>query len=351
MGQFSSRLNVAVTIFFVLSGYLLFKPFLQAILLGAPFPKTQDFYLKRLVRIMPAYWIALTILWGIRATNVPDISGLLRNIFLIHPLTSQNVFTGIHQAWTLSIELFFYLCLPWIAKFIRVWTKNKSLNVAVRNIFILLLLFYSSAYIFRIVFSQIHFKIFETHAIWFPARLDSFALGMTISVVVVALNVLPALDGLQDKLARMWPIFFFISVAAWFWSTQIGLGMFPDTPSFQIDLFGHFLFGIASVCFVFPFCLDQGTSRIVKIFGSRVCVWLGTISYGLYLWHYLFLDGDFANTYLPYRIGDMGLVTRLLVTIPGSIAIATVSYYLIERPLIRSLSRVLQKRKIQNQMM
>ena len=342
---------MAVSIFFVLSGYLLFKPYVEAMLLSAPFPKTQDFYLKRLVRIMPAYWIALIVLWGIRATNIPNISGLLRNIFLIHPLTSQNVFTGIHQAWTLSIELFFYLCLPWFAKFIRVWTKNKLLNVAVRNIFILLLLFYSSAYIFQIVFSQVRFKIFETHAILFPAHLDSFALGMTISVVVVALNVLPALHDTQDKLARMWPIFFFISGASWFWSSQLGLALAFEKTSFHIELIGHFLYGISAVAFVLPFCLNQGSSLTAKIFGSRVCVWMGTISYGMYLWHNLFLDGHFANTYLPYRIGDMGIATRLLVTIPGSIAIATVSYYLIERPLIRSLSRALQKRKIQNQMM
>jgi len=297
---------------------------------------------------MPAYWLAFIVLWGIKASNIPNVSGLLRNIFLIHPLTSQNVFTGIHQAWTLSIELFFYLSLPWIAKLIRISTKNKSLKVAIQNVLILLLLFYASSYIFRIVFSQAHFRIFETHAIWFPAHLDSFVLGMIISVVVAALKVLPALDGLERKLARMWPLFFFLSGAAWFWSTQIGMGVFPNTPPFRIGLFGHFLDGITSVTFVLPFCLDQGTSRIVKIFASRPCVWLGTISYGMYLWHYLFLNGEFANTYMPYHVGDMGIATRLLVTILGTIAIATVSYYLIERPLIRSLSRALQKRKIQN---
>ena len=299
---------------------------------------------------MPAYWIALTVLWGIRATNIPNISGLLRNIFLIHPLTSQNVFTGIHQAWTLSIEVFFYLCLPWIAKLIMACAKNRLPKQSVRSILVCLLALYVSAYIFRLFFYHIHLKDFETYASWFPAHLDNFVLGMTISVAVVALNVSPALDGLQGKLARMWPLFFFLSGAAWFWSTQIGMGVFPDTPPFRIGLFGHFLDGITSVTFVLPFCLDQGNSRIVKIFASRACVWLGTISYGMYLWHNLFLNGEFATTYMPYQVGDMGIATRLLVTILGTIAIATVSYYLIERPLIRTLGRALQKRKIQNQL-
>jgi peptidoglycan/LPS O-acetylase OafA/YrhL len=75
LGQFSSRLNVAVSIFFVLSGYLLFKPFVQSMFLDDPLPRTQGFYLKRFVRIVPAYWIALFILWKIDAVNIPNASG------------------------------------------------------------------------------------------------------------------------------------------------------------------------------------------------------------------------------------------------------------------------------------
>jgi peptidoglycan/LPS O-acetylase OafA/YrhL len=47
----------------------------------------------------------------------------------------------------------------------------------------------------------------------------------------------------------------------------------------------------------------------------------------------------------------MGIATRMLITIPGTIAIAAVSYYLIERPLLGALSRTMQKRKIQNHLM
>jgi peptidoglycan/LPS O-acetylase OafA/YrhL len=173
---------------------------------------------------------------------------------------------------------------------------------------------------------------------------------MCIAAVIAALEVSPDLKARRAQLVRMAPIFLLLSGATWYWSTQLGLALAFETTPFRIELFGHFLYGITSVAFVLPFCLDEGTSRIVKIFGSKAFVWLGTISYGMYLWHFLFLGGDFANTYLPYRIGDMGIATRLLITIPGTIAVATVSYYLIERPLIRSLSRVLQKQKNQSQL-
>jgi peptidoglycan/LPS O-acetylase OafA/YrhL len=346
IGQFTGRLNVAVSIFFVLSGYLLFKPFVQSILLDAPLPRTQSFFLKRFVRIVPAYWLALLILWKIDAVTIPNASGFIRNFSLIHTLTVSNVFTGIGQTWTLSIEMMFYACLPFIAKFIGKRTKKKKRTRTLREIFTCLLALYISAYVFRVFLHKFQFELLKTHALWLPAHIDTFALGMCIATVVTALEVSPHLKARRSQLIRMAPVLYILSGVTWYWSTQLGLALAFETTPFRIELFGHFLYGVIAVTFVLPFCLDQGTSQIVKIFGARVCVWLGTISYGMYLWHFLFLDGHFANTYLPYRISDMDVATRLLVTIPGTIAIASASYYLVERPLIRALSQRMHKREI-----
>ena len=343
IGQFSGRLNVAVSIFFVLSGYLLFKPYVEAMLQKASFPRAHTFYFKRIVRIMPAYWCALVLISKFNSVNFPVLSELLRNVLLLPPMSGQNIFPIIGQTWTLSIELSFYLSLPWIAALIRHRVKNMTPEKALRNILCCLLALYVSAFVSRVLFHKIHIDYFT---LWFPAHIDTFALGMCIAAVVAALEVSPDLKARRAQLVRMAPIIFLFSGITWYWSTQLGLALAFETTSFRIELLEHFLYGITSVAFVIPFCLDEGTSRIVKIFSCQAFVWLGTISYGMYLWHFLFLGGDFANTYLPYRIGDMGIATRLLITIPGSIAVATVSYYLIERPLIRSLSRVLQKQKI-----
>ena len=348
LGEFLGRLNVGVSIFFVLSGYLLFKPYAQAILLDTPFPHTRNFYLKRFVRIIPAYWVALLILWMLDAINFPNFSGFIRSLFLIHTFTEGNVLTGIAQTWTLSVEISFYLCLPWIAILIRACTRNKTPKVGVRNLFGCLIALYASAYVFRIVFHQLQLKHFETHPILLPAHFDTFALGMLVSAGVVTLQVFTELKGLKTKLARLSPVFFLISGATWFWSTQIGWALYFNLSRFRIVLLGYLLYGIASVCFVIPFCLDVGNSRIVKIFGSRLFVWLGSISYGMYLWHYLFLDGNFADKYMPYKVYDMAIAARFLITIPGTIAFASVSYYLIERPCLRALSRFMKKRETLN---
>ena len=59
LGAWIQNLNVGVSLFFVLSGFLLFRPFVLAHLTGAAGPATRPYLLRRLVRIFPAYWVAL----------------------------------------------------------------------------------------------------------------------------------------------------------------------------------------------------------------------------------------------------------------------------------------------------
>ena len=59
---FLSRLDVGVTIFFVLSGFLLYRPFVRARLLGTPPPRAIAYGWRRVLRIVPAYWLALTVI-------------------------------------------------------------------------------------------------------------------------------------------------------------------------------------------------------------------------------------------------------------------------------------------------
>src|SRR4051794_1356756 len=62
---YAARLEVGVYIFFVISGFLLYRPFVRARLSGSPAPATGAYAWRRLLRIGPAYWIALTLvaLW------------------------------------------------------------------------------------------------------------------------------------------------------------------------------------------------------------------------------------------------------------------------------------------------
>lgn len=61
-GPYLARLGVGVTIFFLLSGFLLYRPFVSARLGERERPRIPDYARRRVLRIIPAYWLALTLL-------------------------------------------------------------------------------------------------------------------------------------------------------------------------------------------------------------------------------------------------------------------------------------------------
>ena len=61
-GVLLARLDIGVTLFFVLSGFLLYRPFVAARLENRPAPRLRDYARRRVLRIVPAYWLALTVL-------------------------------------------------------------------------------------------------------------------------------------------------------------------------------------------------------------------------------------------------------------------------------------------------
>src|SRR5439155_8306716 len=61
VGRYAQRLEVGVAIFFVISGFLLYRPFAASRAAGQPAPRTGPYAWRRVLRIVPAYWLALTV--------------------------------------------------------------------------------------------------------------------------------------------------------------------------------------------------------------------------------------------------------------------------------------------------
>src|SRR4051812_10157309 len=122
VGPYVARLDCGVTIFFLISGFLLYRPFVRARMSGDPQMDTKAYAWRRFLRIAPAYWVALTlavIILGLpgvfTATGIPEYYGLLQ---VYQPGT---VVGGLSQAWSVSVELSFYALLP-----IWAWLMRRS---------------------------------------------------------------------------------------------------------------------------------------------------------------------------------------------------------------------------------
>ena len=124
------RGHAGVHLFFVLSGYLLFSPFLKSLLGHTVTPSTAQFYARRFLRIYPPYLVALLIFCMIRVIThlkPPNATNLLSHVFLIFNYFNRDDFFSINAAfWTLAIEVQFYLLLPLIVAIaVRLWGSNE----------------------------------------------------------------------------------------------------------------------------------------------------------------------------------------------------------------------------------
>jgi len=338
-GHIATNLNIGVSIFFTLSGYLLFKPFAEAILRKTVGPNLKSFYVKRAARIFPGYWVTLITLALAGAIAIPNASGLIRNVFLVHPFTASDVFTGITQSWTLSVEVCFYLILPFMAAVLAFITEKMSQEQSVAVLTLALLLLALFSYAFRIFVHFSHLPVLAIGHLTLPAHFDTFALGMLVAVLREIPNPSSKVVKITKICTRLSTSIFSASVFCWLLSSRIGLRLgFEPTP-FLNDVIGHFLYSLSSFLLLIALCFRQLTSRNGGGFLVRSLAWLGSISYGIYLWHFIFVSGLFPKKVMPYLPGDSQIFIRFLIVFPASIAIASLSFYCIERPIMRLASK------------
>ncbi len=103
-----------MSVFFLISGFLLYRPFALSHLSERNAPSIKHFWQRRFLRIVPAYWLALTVLtyvFGI-ITVGPGWQGFAMHYFFLQIYFPTGVFNGITQAWSLCTEVSFYLFLP-----------------------------------------------------------------------------------------------------------------------------------------------------------------------------------------------------------------------------------------------
>ena len=185
--RYAQRLEVGVAIFFVISGFVLYRPFLLARLEGAGSPAVGRYARRRALRIVPAYWLALTV--SAVALTLPGVLSA-RGIVTYYgfgQIYSQDTLTGgLVQAWTLCVEVTFYAFLPLWAWALRTTGPSERTAILRREAYALAVLFAASlawkaAFVWSGPADQVVLSPW-LHSL--PAYLDQFALGMGLALAV-----------------------------------------------------------------------------------------------------------------------------------------------------------------------
>jgi peptidoglycan/LPS O-acetylase OafA/YrhL len=267
---------LGVLIFFVISGFLITSLLLEEI------NKTnaislKSFYIRRIFRIFPAFYcyilfvFVLSLLSIIRTSNCDIITGVffLQNYKHILKLPTNDDYYYVGQIWTLSIEEQFYLIWPFILKFFK---EKNALRI---SIFVILCSPFVRILTYLYVPEWRGQIPIMAHTYFDPIMIGCFAALVKDNPKVVGL--------IKTRMIQ-----FFIWIALIF--------IFVINPIFIQNLGGsyNFTFGVFFsaffVGFLLIYCFHYQSSFLIRLLEFRPLVFIGLISYSLYLWNPIFLS-------------------------------------------------------------
>ncbi|TML01919.1 MAG: acyltransferase [Actinobacteria bacterium] len=330
LGPFTARLNVGVTIFFVISGFLIYRPFVSARMDGRAAPHLLAYGRRRLLRIVPAYWVAITVLaiW-------PGLVGVFTHQWWVYYGYIQNlhggwIVTGLSPAWSLCVEMSFYLVLPFYAIAAARLLRDRDRFVQAR-------FEYAALTVLALASVAGHTATHRwapgsTFHNTLPGTFLWFALGMGLAVASSAWHGRHERE--QPRFIRVVSDHGWLAWAAAFaalvLTTRVGLPTsYPPVYSEWTWFYEYVFFAAIAFFFVLPAVFGDDRGGLPRrILAWPPLAWLGLVSYGIFLYH-LPLAIKF-NEWLPHSYVLITLTTAVAAT-----ACAAASYYLVEKPLLR----------------
>lgn len=307
--RFGRNLDVGVPIFFGISGFLLYRPFVKARAEGRGLPSLRRYGLRRALRIVPAFWVALTVvtIW-FGAIETRSLEGFVTYYLFLQVYDPDTAVRMIGQAWSLNVEVVFYATLP-------LW---GALALKLRNEWYGLAALFAASLAWQVFALSQASPADPRDVVWllvFPSWVDHLVIGMGLAVLSVRGSA-PAWLGSR----RLWLVALVLWLACGL--LEGGGALVSDRAYFA----RHLLYGVIVACVLGP-----------AVFGprrpSRLMAWIGTVSYSLYLIHLAVI----AQILLWWQRLPDGAewVLWMAEILAGSLLLAAVGYHLVERPFIR----------------
>jgi len=313
--------TVAVYVFFILSGYLMGKAFL-ANRYELNFKGITRFYKSRILRICPLYYFLtfLFIFW--------------LHPFLLHPQNFTNLikvlafnfqhtqpFYFIATFWSLSVEMQFYLILPFFVLLLTKFIKTTKQRVA------LIIGLFGLIELYKYI--AIHYFVEKSADLYNASTMlitDNLIPNLEFFLAGIAVNLL-ILN--KDKLTWLnFPKIF----------SLLGLFVLYLTSSTGY-FYSNYLAILAVMIYIFSYEKDAYNSSIKNTLSNHPLNTLGNLSYGVYLWHLplseqihsTLLNQDiFIQIYMYHQ--TIFYFNFLFLTLLASISFAAMTYRFIEMP-------------------
>ncbi len=336
LGAFVRTLGpFCVCVFFALSGFLLFREVVSGLLFDTPVTSMPHYIARRVLRIYPAYWLALAGMVVLEGTQGPGHITLGVVTLTERSLTTARQLPGLFVAWSLYIEVAFYVFIPIVGVLLARLCRHRPLQTRIAII--------AASLGAMVLFSMVW-------TFWASTSMDSDPrlrwglfpyLGWFVAGMVLAVLAL-----LRQAQVRTPKVLTQLSDHPWVcWGSAIALVMVISLNRVAPDDGGEtslqlqerlLLMGIAAFLILLPMVLSTKDSLLRRFLGAPAVVGVGVISYGIYLWHVtlirLLLDHVSSSS------ATVAFLSTCAFALPLSILVAWISFRLVERPAL-SLAR------------
>ncbi|HET9732662.1 MAG TPA: acyltransferase [Acidimicrobiales bacterium] len=330
LGIYTARADIGVSVFFLISGFLLYRPFAVAHLSGAAPPSTGRYLARRLLRIVPAYWAALTILgYGLHSIDMgAGVAGPVYHYLFLQIYSARHILGGITQAWSLCTEITFYLFLPLYSLVMS--RPGRPPRSQLRLELSVLAAMFAFSVLFKVWLYVASPPMSNQMVTWLPAYLDLFVLGMALAVFSAWYRQTGSEPGVLRSAVTPWAAWGAAAGVYWLVCHQ-GISASPlHRLSVGQALSRQELYGLFALLLLLPAVFgpqERGLIRAALRF--KPVAWIGVASYGVYLWHQTFVDAAFRWTHKP--LFQLPFPTLTGITIAGGVAAGGLSYVLWEQ--------------------
>ncbi len=340
------HLRIGLTLFFVLSGFLLYRPFVAAIRDGRPRPSFRSYLESRALRILPAYWVILlaaalvlqsalvrTSVSEERYTRLDAPEQLLAAGLLVQNYVPEWMQTGIGVAWSLNVEVAFYLLLPVLVLLGGALSDRASSD---RGRWLGLLAPAAVLVAISVVGRILTARVEPVGAVagfdgdWhsvlarsFLFHADLFAAGLALAIVSVAVERDPRL------LPGRWPLAALLAIPLLLLAALRVAPLYGELSALACALL------VALV--VLPAAAAGRPRRLTRLFASPALAAVGLASYSIFLWHGPVID--FLRERGLTASGPSGFAVSLALVLAITGALSLLTYRYVERPALRLKTR------------
>ena len=313
---FSAFTYLGVPLFFIISGYLLAASLMSLLRSGSTVSRAvTTFFLKRIYRIYPAYLVSLVVLSVLVGAGWPD--------FFAHLFNVHNLFAGYNRSinavyWTLAVEFQWYLFAPLLIVFFIRSSIALSLLVlaAMIGVSFVVRLFVLGQYSDDLIGVSELERLAQDQL---SVHLFNFCLGITIYKIREV-----------EFFGGRWLVVILIAMLLYLGYEISGI------MQAAVQREGEAVTYKLTLLYLSILLLGLTVHSILRVALSaiiyRIVSFISAISYSLYIYHFPIVE------YLKTFHFSWGVL--LVLYIPASVAVASVSYFLIEAPFLRYSARM-----------